>query len=217
MGDDAAHGDDCAFELLERRRILGVACDQVDFFGQHFHGFAETGKIFCRRQHAQSVANFGEAALDARERYAGRASVPSLIDAFGQPAHFRFERFDRPPRHGFLQHYADLGQVVAQQVDRLVDRGGTIEEVFIDLTKLLLQPGQFLGLRSGQRIRLRGFRVVDVKSRRQPVERPLAIGDLDQSLVERCLRRRRQTRTLRIPEVGDRAVDSAEKLGDLAP
>ncbi len=220
MGDDAAHGDDRAFELLERGRILGIAGDQVDLLGEHFHGAVETGQVLRRGQHAQRVANLGQAALDACERYAGRAGVPRLIDALRQVAHFSFERFDRPPRHGFLQHHADLGEVVAQEVDRLVDRVGLVEraDLRIDLAQLLLQAGKLLGLRARQRIRRHIGRDAGGRLCRQAVERPLAIGDLDQSLVERCLGDGRQARPQRLgAEVGHRAIDRAEALLDLAP
>ena len=66
MRDHAAQRDDRAFKLLERRRILAGAGDAVDLLRQALHRLVEADQVFGRGQRAQRVADFGEAALDAR-------------------------------------------------------------------------------------------------------------------------------------------------------
>ena len=82
-------------------------------------------------------------ALDAGKRRPVGAGVARVVDAVGELAHLCFERLDRLARHGLLQHQADLGEIVAQRVDRLVDAAGLPQRLDpgVDLAKLLLETG----------------------------------------------------------------------------
>ena len=146
MRDDATHGDDGAFKLLEGRRILAVAGDQLDFMRERLHRFAEAGEAFGRRQRAERVAYLREPLLEVRQRRGVGAGLPGLVDAVRKLAHLAFERLDRLARHGFLQHDADLGEIVAERVDRLVETAGAVEhlDLAVDLAELLLKSGKFL-------------------------------------------------------------------------
>ena len=154
MRDDATHGDDGAFKLLKGRRILAVAGDQLDFVRERLHRFAEAGEAFGRRQRAERVAHFREPLLEVRQRRGVGAGLPGLVDAVRKLAHLAFERLDRLARHGFLQHDADLGEIVAERVDRLVETAGAVEhlDLAVDLAELLLESGKFLREGARQRV-----------------------------------------------------------------
>ena len=52
------------------------------------------------------------------------AGVALAVDPRDERADFAFQRLDRLPRHGVLEHHADLGEIVAQRLDRMVDAAG---------------------------------------------------------------------------------------------
>ena len=216
MRDDAAHRDDRPFELLERRRILAVAGDQVDLVRELPHRFVDDDEILGRRHGAQGVAHFGEPAFDAGDGGTIGAGVAGVVDAVRELADFAFERLDRLARHRLLQHGADLGKVVAQRVDRLVEPAGPAErlDLCVDLAKLALETGKLLGPRPRQRVgrhrRLRG-------SGRIAVEGALPVRDLHERQVERSRGIGGHGRArLFAAGVGDRAVDRAHPSLDLA-
>ena len=143
MGGDAPHRDDRAFELPERGRILRVARDKVDFLRKLLHCSIDADEVLGRRQCPQRIAHLGEPPLDAGHRGPIGAGVAGVVDAIGELAHLAFEGLDRLARHGFLQHDADLGEIVAQHVDGFVEPAGLPErlDLRIDLTQLLLEAG----------------------------------------------------------------------------
>ncbi len=174
---------------------------------------------------AQRIAHLGEPALDTGDRRAVGAGVTAVVDAIGELAHLAFERLDRLARHRLLQHDADLGEVVAQRVDRLADhavdaaRPAERLDLRVDLAKLALEsrkapgcgPAAAIRTASGRRRGGGGGR------RRIAIERALAVGDLHQRLVERGGRIDGDGRTrLFAAEVGDHAVDRAHASLDLA-
>ena len=237
--DDAAHGDDRAFELLERRRVLAAAADHVDLARELLHRLVDADQALGRRQAAQRVAHLHEPALDAGDRAAVDARVAGVVDAFGELAHLAFERLDRLARHGVLQHDADLGEVVAQRVDRLADRAVDVArpaqrlDLGVDLAQLPLEAGELLGAGARQRLGRRGRRHgggrLDGGGRLgsggrpdggrgwMAVERALAVGDLHQRLIERGRRVGGHGRTgLLLAEIGHHAVDRAHAPLDFA-
>ncbi len=95
---------------------------------------------------AQRLAHLRERALDTCEQAAIGAGLTRLLDPLGEATYLCLERLDRPAGHGFLQHHADLGEVVAQGFDRLVEAAGLLEllDLRVDLSQQLLQTGQIL-------------------------------------------------------------------------
>ena len=222
MGDDAPHRDDCAFELPERGRILRVARDKVDFLRKLLHCSIDADEVLGRRQCPQRIAHLGEPALDAGHRGPIGAGVAGVVDAIGELAHLAFEGLDRLARHGFLQHDADLGEIVAQHVDGFVEPAGLPErlDLRIDLTQVAAR-----GRIAPACVRAAASRTAPAHERRMnggiaggdrgiAVERALAVRDLHQRLVERRRRIDGRARFFAV-EIGDRAIDRIHALLDL--
>ncbi len=150
--------------------------------------------------------------------------MTGVVDAIGELAHLAFERLDRLARHRLLQHDADLGEVVAQRVDRLADtlstpQGRPSVSIWVLIWRSCCSSPESSCVRArgsdsddaGASGALRGRR------RRVAVERALAVRDLHQRLIERGGRIGGDGRTrLFAVEVGDHAVDRAHALLDLA-
>ena len=94
------------------------------FCASRLHRLVEPDEAFGRRQAAQRVAHLGESALEPGQRRGVNAGATLAVDALGERTHLGFERLDRPARHRLLDHEADLGEVVAQRLDRAVDPAG---------------------------------------------------------------------------------------------
>ena len=141
MGDDTAHRDDRAFELLEGRGVLGIAADEIDLLGELLHRPVHADEALGRGQGAQRIAHFSESALDSCKRSPIGVGVAGVVEAVGELAHLCFERLDRLARHGLLEHQADLGEIVAQHIDRLVEAAGLPQrlDLGVDLPELLLE------------------------------------------------------------------------------
>ena len=120
MRADVAQRGDGVFELLHRRRVL-LGDDQVDLVREAVDRVVEADQVFRRRQMLQRVAHFGEAVLDAGQRVAVDAGLPSLGDALGQPRDLPLDGVDRAPRHRLGERVGDLAELVAQRVDRFLD------------------------------------------------------------------------------------------------
>src|SRR5262249_23929865 len=94
------------------------------------------------------------------------------------------DRLHRFSRQRILQHSPDLGEIVAQRLDRFVHAAGLeLLDLGIHLAQLLLEAGEVLGTRTGQRFRERwrsgwsGGRVA--------IEGALPICDLPERLIQR--------------------------------
>ena len=68
------------------------------------------------------------------------------VDARRQRADLGFQRLDRLPRHRFLEHHADLGEVVAQvSTAASMPQGRMVSMRALICAKLLLEVGQASG------------------------------------------------------------------------
>ena len=145
LGDAAAQSRDRAFQLPQCCRILAVVGERIDLPRQRMQLVVDPGEIGGGDKAVEGIPHFGKSVLDACERRAVGSGTAARIDALGQLAHLAFERLHRFPRHGVLQHDADLGEVVAQRVDRLIHAAGLEAlDLNVDLAQLLLKPGELL-------------------------------------------------------------------------
>jgi hypothetical protein len=105
-------------------------------------GLLETGQTFGWRQAMQGIAHFGEPMFQRAERAAVGAHLPGAVDPFGERAHLALERLDRLTRHRLGQRSADIGEVVAKSVKRVLVGLKQSRDLRIDVAKLLLDPGE---------------------------------------------------------------------------
>ena len=111
----------------------------------------KTDQAFGRGERVQRVADFGEAAFDTCDGYAVGVGTAFIVETPPQRPDFGFQRLDRLPRHGFLEHHADLGEIVAQGLDRGVDTAGAHGvDTGVELPKLLFEVREALGRSAGQ-------------------------------------------------------------------
>ena len=116
MGDNAAQCTDGRLQLLQRRRIL-FGDDQVDLLRQRLHGIVETDQLLGRRQIAQGVADFLQAALDSGQYTKINARCAGLIEPLRQRLHLGFERFHGAARQRFRELVTDFRKVLAERCD----------------------------------------------------------------------------------------------------
>ncbi len=158
VGHDRAQGGDRAFELVNRRRIVVGAQDQVELGAEIADRLVVAGELFGRRQRAQRFTDFAERALDAGQHLRIAAALAGIVDAAGQRADFVLDRFDRPARHRFGDGGADFGELAAESRNRLLDMIGTLQR--LDLARDLDQmPFERREIRAGRRGRRRRVRL----------------------------------------------------------
>ena len=157
VGYDVAQRHHRLFDLPERQRIVAAAGgggrDLVDLVRQDVNRVLEADQALGRGQAAQGIAHFGEPAFQRAERAAVGAGLSGAIEPLGECAHLTFERLDGVARHRLGQRPSDLGEVVAQCVERILVglvQGGNLR---VDLAELLLDPDE---VRCAVRRRRRG-------------------------------------------------------------
>ena len=105
----------------------------------------EADQVFRRHQPAQRVAHFGQAVLDAAERAGVDAGLAAFRDALVEALDLPLDGVDGAARHRVVERAADLAELVAQRVDRLLDAGLAQRlDLIGDLAKLIFQAGQVL-------------------------------------------------------------------------
>ncbi len=137
VGDDAAQRRDRAFELAHRRRIVVGTQDQIELGAEIADRLVIAGELLGRRQRAQHLLDVGKRALDAGQHLAVGAVGAGLVDATVQRADFVLDQFDRAARHRLGDGVADLGELGAEGVDRLLGIVRTLER--LDLVRDLEQ------------------------------------------------------------------------------
>ena len=129
MRDDAAQRGDRGLELLQGRGVF-LADDQIDLLRQRSHRFVEADQVLGRRQVAQRVAHFGEAAFEPGQRRGiDTPAVAGMVDALRQRLHFDLQRFHRVARQRFGDLAADFGELLA--------------EARYDLFEIVVRPQRF--------------------------------------------------------------------------
>ena len=116
----AAQGRNRGFERLQAGRILLAGGNPVDLGGETLHGGVEPDQAFGRREAAQRVAHVAQSLLEAGERRRIGPCLQPRVELAHQRAYLAFERLDGAARHRFREGAADLGQILAQTVDRFV-------------------------------------------------------------------------------------------------
>ena len=135
--DDAAQGRDRAFELAHGRGVVIGAQDQIELGAEIADRLVIAGELLGRRQRAQHLLDVGKRALDAGEHLAVGAVGAGLVDATVQRADLVLDRFDRAARHRLGDGVADLGELGAEAVDRLLGIVRTLQR--LDLARDLEQ------------------------------------------------------------------------------
>ena len=120
MRADIAQRADGMLELLHRRRVL-LGDDHVDLVRQSVNRVVEADEVLGRGEVVQCVTDLGEPLLDAGQRAAVDAGLPSLGDALGKPCDLPLDGIERALGHGLGQRVRDTGEFVAQGVDRVLD------------------------------------------------------------------------------------------------
>src|SRR5262249_22569825 len=159
--------------MLEGGRILRGRGDAVDLPRHRPQRRFEADEVLGRRERAQRVTNLAEPALDAGEVGGVGAGIALAVDALRQRTEFSFQRLDGLAWHGVLDQKTDLGEVVAQVLDRAIN-GLERFDLRIDVAQLL-EAAVALG---------RGARQLGAPA--FAVERALALRDLGQRLIKRA-------------------------------
>ena len=186
VGNDAAQRADGAFKLLHRAAVATAAYDGVDLGAEIADRIVEAGKLLGGLQRAQRIVDLVERALDVGKGLAVAAVLAAVLDAARKGADFILDRFDRMTRHRLGDGVANLGQLVAERGNRLLDCVGTPQRLDLagDLEQLPFEAGKI------RRRRQRGHGRSDrrrVTHRRGPrrIEFMLARGDFRDREFER--------------------------------